>query len=72
MKKGVNFAYSGSTALPKSFFDLRGIDVPEAAYSLGTQLEWFHKLKPSLCRTKIGFIKPPFNNVSTNYLFVSI
>ncbi|XP_068482577.1 GDSL esterase/lipase At5g45910-like [Phaseolus vulgaris] len=53
VKKGVNFAYSGSTALPKSFFDLRGIDVPEAAYSLGTQLEWFHKLKPSLCRTKI-------------------
>ncbi|KAK7354094.1 hypothetical protein VNO80_19552 [Phaseolus coccineus] len=52
VKKGVNFAYSGTTALPKSFFDKRGIDIPPAAYSLTTQLDWFHKLKPSLCKSK--------------------
>ncbi|CAJ1975199.1 unnamed protein product [Sphenostylis stenocarpa] len=34
IKRGVNFAYSGSTALDKSFFDKRGLDVKAAAYSL--------------------------------------
>jgi len=64
VKRGVNFAYSGSTALDKSYFDKKGLDVPAAAYSLSTQLDWFHKLKPSLCKTKEGFYQISFNNVS--------
>ncbi|CAJ1975198.1 unnamed protein product [Sphenostylis stenocarpa] len=52
IKRGVNFAYSGSTALDKSFFDKRGLDVKAAAYSLSTQIDWFNKLKPSLCKNK--------------------
>ncbi|QCE14205.1 GDSL esterase/lipase At5g45910-like [Vigna unguiculata] len=52
VKQGVNFAFSGSTALDKSFFDQRGLDVPKAAYGLSTQFEWFQKLKPSLCTGK--------------------
>ena len=59
VKQGVNFAYSGSTANNKSFFDQRGLDVPLAAYSLTTQFEWFQKLKPSLCTGKEGFIISP-------------
>ncbi|XP_047154987.1 GDSL esterase/lipase At5g45910-like [Vigna umbellata] len=52
VKQGVNFAFSGATALDKSFFDKRGLDVPAAAYALNTQLDWFHKIKPSLCTGK--------------------
>lgn len=65
VKQGVNFAYSGATALDKSFFDKRGLNVPAAAYALNTQLDWFHKIKPSLCTDKEGLI----NKVSTTYLF---
>jgi len=72
VKKGVNFAYSGTTALPKSFFDKRGIDIPPAAYSLATQLDWFHKLKPSLCKSKKGFIKSPLKMFLQNiFVFFS-
>ncbi|RDX83462.1 GDSL esterase/lipase [Mucuna pruriens] len=53
IKKGVNFAYAGSTALDKNFFIQKGINTPEAAaYSLSTQLDWFKKLIPSLCKNK--------------------
>ncbi|XP_027942192.1 GDSL esterase/lipase At5g45910-like [Vigna unguiculata] len=52
IKKGVNFAYSGSTALNKTYFDQRGMNVKAAAYSLGTQLDWFNEIKPSLCKSK--------------------
>jgi len=55
IKKGVNFAYSGSTALNKTYFDQRGMNVKAAAYSLGTQLDWFNEIKPSLCKSKAGF-----------------
>ncbi|RDX82855.1 GDSL esterase/lipase [Mucuna pruriens] len=53
IKKGVNFAYAGSTALDKNFFIQKGMNnVEAAAYSLSTQLDWFKKLKPFLCKNK--------------------
>ncbi|KAF3336722.1 GDSL esterase/lipase [Carex littledalei] len=45
---GVNFAVSGATALNNSFFESMGIEVSWTNYSLGTQLEWFKKLLPSI------------------------
>ncbi|KAH1193095.1 GDSL esterase/lipase [Glycine max] len=52
IKKGVNFAFAGSTALDKDFLEQKRINVQEAAYSLSTQLDWFKKLKPSLCESR--------------------
>ncbi|KAL2335857.1 hypothetical protein Fmac_010303 [Flemingia macrophylla] len=55
IKKGVNFAYAGSTALDQNLLKQKLINVDAAAYSLSTQLDWFKKLKPSLCKSKEGF-----------------
>ncbi|KAL2335856.1 hypothetical protein Fmac_010302 [Flemingia macrophylla] len=52
IKKGVNFAYAGSTALDQNLLKQKLINVDAAAYSLSTQLDWFKKLKPSLCKSK--------------------
>ncbi|CAJ1975545.1 unnamed protein product [Sphenostylis stenocarpa] len=52
IKKGVNFAYAGSTALNKFFFEQKKMNVVGATYSLSTQFDWFKKLKPSLCGSK--------------------
>ncbi|KAL2951399.1 hypothetical protein AAZX31_19G047600 [Glycine max] len=57
IKKGVNFAFAGSTALDKDFLEQKRINVQEAAYSLSTQLDWFKKLKPSLCESREGAIE---------------
>ncbi|XP_020207573.1 GDSL esterase/lipase At5g45910 [Cajanus cajan] len=50
--QGVNFAYAGSTALDKDFFMQQMLELDAASYSLSTQLEWFKKLKPSLCKSE--------------------
>ncbi|KAL2337214.1 hypothetical protein Fmac_011660 [Flemingia macrophylla] len=52
IKKGVNFAYAGSTALDQTILKQKSINVDAAAYSLSTQLDSFKKLKPSLCKSE--------------------
>ncbi|KAF3339596.1 GDSL esterase/lipase [Carex littledalei] len=45
---GANFAVGGATALNNSYFESKGIEASWTDYSLGTQLEWFKKLLPSI------------------------
>ncbi|KEH34273.1 GDSL-like lipase/acylhydrolase [Medicago truncatula] len=52
MKKGVNFAFSGASALKKIYFARRGIIEPQTDHSLSVQFEWFKKLKPFMCKSK--------------------
>ncbi|XP_027338358.1 GDSL esterase/lipase At5g45910-like [Abrus precatorius] len=53
IRKGVNFAYAGATALSENFFLQKQVNIPvAAAYSLNVQLDWFKKLKSSLCQNK--------------------
>ncbi|XP_078153441.1 GDSL esterase/lipase At1g28600-like [Carex rostrata] len=47
-RHGVNFAVGSATALDSSFFESMGMEVFWTNYSLGTQLEWFKKLLPSI------------------------
>ncbi|KAF3325214.1 GDSL esterase/lipase [Carex littledalei] len=47
-RHGVNFAVCGATALNNSFFESKGIEAFWTDYSLGTQLEWFKQLLPSI------------------------
>ncbi|WOL01477.1 hypothetical protein Cni_G10193 [Canna indica] len=49
LRKGVNFAVSGATAMDYSFFKERGVDVSDNNSSLFYQLQWFKQLLPSLC-----------------------
>ncbi|KAF8009927.1 hypothetical protein BT93_J0796 [Corymbia citriodora subsp. variegata] len=50
---GVNFAVAGATALDPKFFAARGIPaLIMTNHSLSVQLEWFKKLRSSLCTTK--------------------
>ncbi|PNT63498.1 LOW QUALITY PROTEIN: hypothetical protein BRADI_4g16674v3 [Brachypodium distachyon] len=51
---GANFAVVGATALDQAFFLKEKIAVPPFNSSLDVQLEWFQKLKPTLCSTKRG------------------
>lgn len=54
-KKGANFAVAGATANDFNFFKERGLSVTLLTNkSLDIQLEWFKKLKPSLCKSKPG------------------
>jgi phospholipase/lecithinase/hemolysin len=49
---GANFAVVGASALDLAFFLHNNItSVPPFKTSLSVQLEWFHKLKPTLCST---------------------
>ncbi|XP_010912659.1 GDSL esterase/lipase At1g28650 isoform X2 [Elaeis guineensis] len=48
-RQGVNFAVAGATALDNDFFREKGLDISWTEYSLGTQIEWFKQLLPSLC-----------------------
>ncbi|AES71072.2 GDSL esterase/lipase At5g45910 [Medicago truncatula] len=51
IKKGVNFAYAGSTALDVKYFSgISGVSAPKE--SLNVQFDWFKKLKPDLCKSK--------------------
>ncbi|XP_010495736.1 PREDICTED: GDSL esterase/lipase At5g45910 [Camelina sativa] len=52
-KRGANFAVVGATANEFSFFKNRGLSVTLLTNkTLDVQLDWFKKLKPSLCKTK--------------------
>ncbi|KAB8080508.1 hypothetical protein EE612_001058, partial [Oryza sativa] len=49
---GANFAVVGASALDLAFFLKNNItNVPPLNISLSVQLEWFQKLKPTLCQT---------------------
>ncbi|TVU22871.1 hypothetical protein EJB05_32592, partial [Eragrostis curvula] len=53
--KGANFAVVGATALDLAYFLKNNItSVPPFNSSLNVQLEWFEKLKPTLCNTTQG------------------
>ncbi|CAD5183186.1 GDSL esterase/lipase At1g28580-like [Musa acuminata AAA Group] len=49
MRKGVNFAVGGATAMENGFFRKRGIHIKFTNVSLGDQIHWFRQLLPSLC-----------------------
>ena len=66
IKKGVNFAFAGSTALDKDFLQGKRIHVHEVAYSLIAQLDLFKKLKPPLCKSKEGFTETPLTMFKLN------
>ncbi|XP_044971001.1 GDSL esterase/lipase At1g28610-like [Hordeum vulgare subsp. vulgare] len=52
---GANFAVVGATALDLAYFYERNItSVPPFKSSLSVQLDWFQKLKPTLCSTPQG------------------
>ncbi|CAH8341992.1 unnamed protein product [Eruca vesicaria subsp. sativa] len=51
--KGANFAVAGATANDFNFLKERGLSVTLLTNkTLDVQLDWFKKLKPSLCKTK--------------------
>ncbi|KAK2408240.1 GDSL esterase/lipase [Trifolium repens] len=52
IKKGVNFAFAGSSALEYKFFIQHAVMPPATSNSLSVQLGWFKELKPSLCKRK--------------------
>ncbi|KAJ1401788.1 SGNH hydrolase superfamily [Sesbania bispinosa] len=52
IKKGVNFAFAGATALDFEYFIREGVDKPATDNSLSVQIGWFKKFKPSLCKSK--------------------
>ncbi|KAJ1398795.1 SGNH hydrolase superfamily [Sesbania bispinosa] len=56
IKKGVNFAFAGATALDFEYFIRNGVDKPATDKSLSLQLGWFKKIKPSICKSKEGEI----------------
>ena len=53
-RRGANFAVGGATALENDYFRARGLNVNWTEYSLGTQIEWFKQLLPSLCSSDSG------------------
>ncbi|KAJ1384397.1 SGNH hydrolase superfamily [Sesbania bispinosa] len=60
IKKGVNFAFAGATALDFEYFIRNGVDKPATDKSLSIQLGWFKKIKPTICKSKKdcdGFFK---------------
>ncbi|KAJ1431714.1 SGNH hydrolase superfamily [Sesbania bispinosa] len=56
IKKGVNFAFAGATALDFEYFIRNGVDKPATDKSLSIQLGWFKTIKPSICKSKEGEI----------------
>ncbi|XP_020225454.1 GDSL esterase/lipase At5g45910 [Cajanus cajan] len=52
IKHGVNFAFAGATALNMDYFIQKRLNAPSTNISLTVQLDWFKKLKPSLCKNK--------------------
>ncbi|CAN4091965.1 unnamed protein product [Withania somnifera] len=49
--RGVNFAVAGATAVDISFLEERGIKNVATNVSLGTQLDWFKQMLPTLCKS---------------------
>lgn len=56
IKKGVNFAFAGATALDVEYYVQNGLPVPDTINSLKVQLGWFKKLKPTPCESKEGLV----------------
>lgn len=54
MRKGVNFAVGGATAMENGFFRNRGIHIKFTNVSLGDQIQWFKQFLPSLCSSSSG------------------
>ncbi|XP_020238609.1 GDSL esterase/lipase At5g45910 [Cajanus cajan] len=52
IRQGVNFAFAGATALNMDYFIQKKLIPPSTNISLSVQLDWFKKLKPSLCKNK--------------------
>ncbi|GAU17332.1 hypothetical protein TSUD_110490 [Trifolium subterraneum] len=52
IKKGVNFAFAGAGALDMEYYIQNGLKPPASNVSLSVQLDWFKKLKPTLCKSK--------------------
>uniref|UniRef100_A0A8R7PR68 GDSL esterase/lipase n=1 Tax=Triticum urartu TaxID=4572 RepID=A0A8R7PR68_TRIUA len=60
VRQGVNFAVGGATAMDPPFFE--GIGASDKLWtnlSLSVQLDWFDKLKPSLCGSPKSSSSPP-------------
>lgn len=55
---GVNFVVTGAIALEMDYFTQKRLALPSTTNSLSVQLDWFKKLKPSLCKNKV-FAKTP-------------
>ncbi|CAL9109836.1 unnamed protein product [Musa acuminata var. zebrina] len=49
LRKGVNFAVAGATAMDNEFFQEKGITTGSTNSSLRFQIRWFQQLLPSLC-----------------------
>ncbi|KAG4982369.1 hypothetical protein JHK87_027118 [Glycine soja] len=52
IRHGVNFAFAGAGALDMNYFTKNRLKAPATNNSLSVQLDWFKKLKPSLCKNK--------------------
>lgn len=63
IRHGVNFAFAGAGALDMNYFTKNRLKAPATNNSLSVQLDWFKKLKPSLCKNKKGFYKNTFSTV---------
>ncbi|KAK1271816.1 Acetylajmalan esterase [Acorus gramineus] len=52
VRHGLNFAVAGATALDKSFFTERNINIPYTNSSLNVQLNWFNSHLNNMCSTE--------------------
>lgn len=63
-KHGVNFAVAGATALDSKFYYDKGIGgILWTNDSLNTQLDWFKRVKSSVCTTKQGYCYDYINSI---------
>nr|XP_043623927.1 GDSL esterase/lipase At1g28650-like [Erigeron canadensis] len=53
MRRGINYAVAGATALDSSFHAANGVQNPMTNSSLGVQLGWFKRSLPSLCAINV-------------------
>ncbi|RRT56524.1 hypothetical protein B296_00027238 [Ensete ventricosum] len=60
LRKGVNFAVAGATAMDNEFFEEKGITTGSTNSSLRFQIRWFQQLLPSLCSSPTGL---PFHSL---------
>ncbi|KAK1284800.1 Acetylajmalan esterase [Acorus calamus] len=52
VRHGLNFAVAGATALDKSFFTKKNINIPYTNSSLNVQLNWFNNHLNNMCSTE--------------------
>ncbi|XP_076922389.1 GDSL esterase/lipase At1g28570-like [Bidens hawaiensis] len=53
LRRGVNYAVAGATALDSSFLGAKGVHNPMTNSSLQVQLGWFKRTLPSLCDNEL-------------------